>query len=96
MTACTRVLRQEYTGPAVGRLKHLRRFGQGREQNYSACSAALEAFGAAWMRTTSGVFNATFLPNRSDKRQQSYRIKAVGCWFESGRRVGAFSQWGKS
>ena len=38
----------------------------------------------------SGVFNATFLLNGSDERQQSGRIKAVGCWFESGRCVGAF------
>ena len=37
----------------------------------------------------SGVFNATFLPNGSDKRQQSGRIKAAGCWFQSGRCVGA-------
>ena len=37
----------------------------------------------------SGVFNATFLPNGSDQRQQSCRIKAVGWWFESGRCVGA-------
>ena len=37
----------------------------------------------------SGVFNATFLLNGSDKRQQSGWIKAVGCWFESGRCVGA-------
>ena len=28
----------------------------------------------------SGAFNATFLPNGSDERQQSGRIKAVGCW----------------
>ena len=40
--------------------------------------------------TSKRVFNATFLPNRSDKRQQSGRIKAVGCWFESGRYVAAF------
>ena len=33
------------------------------------------------------VFNATFLPNGSDERQQSGWIKAVGCWFESGRCV---------
>ena len=39
------------------------------------------------------VFNATFLPNGSDKRQQSGGIKAVGCWFESGRRVGAIRRW---
>ena len=39
--------------------------------------------------TSKCVFNATFLPNRSDKRQQSGRIKAVGCWFESGWCVGA-------
>ena len=32
----------------------------------------------------SGVFNATFLPNGSDKRQRSGRIKAVGCCFKSG------------
>ena len=31
---------------------------------------------------------ATSLPNRSDERQWSGRIKAVGCWFESGRCVG--------
>ena len=35
------------------------------------------------------VFSATFLPNRSDKMQESGRIKAVGCWFESGWCVGA-------
>ena len=40
----------------------------------------------------SGVFNATFLPNGSDERQWSGWIKAVGCWFESGRCVGAFSR----
>ena len=38
----------------------------------------------------SGVFNASFLPNGSDKRQQSGWIKAVGWWFESGWCVGAF------
>ena len=37
-----------------------------------------------------GVINATFLPNGSDKRQRSGRIKAVGRWFESRRCVGAF------
>ena len=39
----------------------------------------------------SGVFDTTLLPNGSDKRQQSGRIKAVdkfGCWFESGWCVG--------
>ena len=36
------------------------------------------------------MFNATFLPNGSDKRQQSGRIKAVECWFKSGWCVGAF------
>ena len=36
------------------------------------------------------MFNATFLPNGSDKRQRSGRIKAVGCWFESGQCVGPF------
>ena len=30
---------------------------------------------------------ATLLANRSDKRQESGRIKAVGCWLESGRWV---------
>ena len=39
----------------------------------------------------SGVFNATFLPNGSDKSQQRGRIKAVGCWFESGWCVGALT-----
>ena len=39
----------------------------------------------------SGVFTATFLPNGSDKRQQSGRIKAVGCWFQCGQCVGAFT-----
>ena len=39
----------------------------------------------------SAAFNGTFLLNRSDERQQSGRIKAVGRWFESGRCVGAFS-----
>ena len=39
----------------------------------------------------SGVFNATFLLNMSDKMQQSGRIKAVCCWFESVQCVGAFS-----
>ena len=34
-------------------------------------------------------FNANFLPNGSDKRQQSGWIKAVGCWFESGWCAGA-------
>ena len=43
------LLRQEHTGPTVGRLKHLGRLGQGREQICSVCSAALEAFGAARM-----------------------------------------------
>ena len=38
--------------------------------------------------TSKCVFNANFLPNRSDKRKQSGRIKAVGCWFESGWCVG--------
>ena len=38
----------------------------------------------------SGTFNATFLPNSLDERQQSGQIKAVGCWFESGRCVVAF------
>ena len=37
----------------------------------------------------SGMFNATCLPNGSDKRQQSGQVKAVGWWFEAGRRVGA-------
>ena len=36
----------------------------------------------------SGMFNATFLPSRSDKRQQSGWIKAVGCWLESGGACG--------
>ena len=40
------MLRQEHTGPTVGRLKRLGRLGQGREQICSMCSAALEAFGA--------------------------------------------------
>ena len=39
----------------------------------------------------SGVFNATFLPNGSDERQQSGWIKAVGCWFVSGPCVGSLS-----
>ena len=33
-------------------------------------------------------FNANLLPNGSDERQRSGRIKAGGCWFESGRCVG--------
>ena len=33
-------------------------------------------------------FYTTFLPNRSDERQRSGRIKAAGRWFESGRCVG--------
>ena len=37
----------------------------------------------------SGVFSAAFLLNGSDKGQQSGRIKAAGCWFESGWCVGA-------
>ena len=40
----------------------------------------------------SSVFNATFLTNGSDKRQQSGRMKSVSCWFESGWCVGAFKQ----
>ena len=40
----------------------------------------------------SSVFGATFLPNGSDKRQRSGRIKAVGCWLESGRYAGAFGE----
>ena len=43
------LLRQEHTGPTVGRLKHLERFGQGQKQICSVCSAALEAFGATRM-----------------------------------------------
>ena len=39
----------------------------------------------------SGVFDATFLPNRSDERQCRVWIKAVGSWFESGPCVGALS-----
>ena len=31
------------------------------------------------------MFNATFLLNGSDERQQSGWINAVGCWFESGQ-----------
>ena len=46
----------------------------------------------ACITSRSGVFNATFLQNGSDKRQQSGRIKAVGCWFESGPCVGAFKR----
>ena len=42
----------------------------------------------------SGRFNTTFLPNRSDKRQRSGQIKAVGCWFESGHCVGALRYTG--
>ena len=38
----------------------------------------------------SGVCNATFLTNGSNKRQQSGWMKAVGCWFQSGWCVGAF------
>ena len=38
----------------------------------------------------SGVFNATFLPNGLDERQQSGRIKAVGCWLSLGGVMGAF------
>ena len=34
-------------------------------------------------------FSATFLQNGSDERQRSGRMKAVGCWFESGWCVGA-------
>ena len=37
-----------------------------------------------------GVFNATFLLNGSDNRQQNGQIKAVGCWIMSGRCVRAF------
>ena len=40
-------LRQEHTGPTVGRLKRLERLGRGREQICLVCSAASEAFGAA-------------------------------------------------
>ena len=43
------LLRQEHTGPTVGRLKRLERLRRGREQICSMCSAALEAFGAARM-----------------------------------------------
>ena len=32
----------------------------------------------------SGMFKATFLLNRSGKRQQSGQINAVGHWFQSG------------
>ena len=39
----------------------------------------------------SNVFNANFLPNGSDRRQQIGRIKAVCCWFESGQCVGALT-----
>ena len=35
------------------------------------------------------VFNATFLLNRSDEKQWKGRIKAGGCWFQSGRCVEA-------
>ena len=42
-------LRQEHTGTSVGRLKHLGRLRQVREQICLVCSAALEAFGATWM-----------------------------------------------
>ena len=42
-----------------------------------------------WFAAVEVVFNATLLPNGSDERQQSDWTKAVGCWFESGRCVGA-------
>ena len=42
------VLRQEHTGPTAGRLKRLGRLGRGREQICLVCSAASEAFGAAF------------------------------------------------
>ena len=42
-------LRQERTGPTVGCQKYLGRLRQGREQICLVCSAASEAFGAAWM-----------------------------------------------
>ena len=35
-------------GPTVGHLKHLERLRRGREQICLVCSAASEAFGAAW------------------------------------------------
>ena len=37
-----------------------------------------------------GLFSATFLLNGSDERQHSGRIKAGGCWLESGWCMGAF------
>ena len=44
-----RTLRQNHTGPTVGRLKCLGRLRQGWEQISSVCSAVLEAFGATRM-----------------------------------------------
>ena len=43
------VLRQEHTGPTVGRLKRLGRLRQVQEQICSVCSAELEAFGTVQM-----------------------------------------------
>ena len=40
------MLRQEHTGPPVGRLKHLESLEWGLEQICLACSATSEAFGA--------------------------------------------------
>ena len=48
-----RGLRQEHTGPTIGRLKRLERLGRGREQICLVCLAVFEAFGAT--RTLSAL-----------------------------------------
>ena len=42
----------------------------------------------SWQCIEAVCSSATFLPNGSDERQQSGRMKAAGCWFESGQCVG--------
>ena len=73
------VLRQEHTGPTVGRLKCLERLRQGREQICLVCSAALEAFGACkvWGGGPSDVWATGF----SDWLSASWMaILMAGMW----------------
>ena len=45
----------------------------------------------SWQLPGRSVSMQFFLPNSSDERQQSGRIKAAGSWFESGQCVGAWT-----
>ena len=42
----------------------------------------------SWQHVKAVCFIANFLPNGSEQRQRSGRMKAAGCWFESGWCVG--------